>query len=95
MSISVEEVRRIAQLARLRFTEEDERRLAQDLSKVLDYVRTLDEIDTSDVPPLTRVHADVNVVRSSTPVQRITREEALSQAPDRDDAYFRVPKVIG
>ena len=56
MSISREEVRHIAKLARLSFTEAEEEILSQDMSKILDYVSTLNEVDTSNVEPMTHVH---------------------------------------
>ncbi len=94
MAISVEEVRYIAALARLRFSEDQERRLAQQMSQMLDYVDKLNELDTTGVPPMSHVLDVYNVFRDDVPQQRITREDALRNAPDADNAYFRVPKVI-
>ncbi len=94
MAISVEEVRYIAALARLRFSEDQEQRLAQQMSQMLDYVDKLNELDTTGVPPMSHVLDVYNVFRDDVPQQRITREDALRNAPDADNAYFRVPKVI-
>ncbi len=94
MAISVEEVRYIAALARLRFSEDEERRLAQQMSQMLDYVDKLNELDTTGVPPMSHVLDVYNVFRDDVPQQRIAREDALRNAPDADNAYFRVPKVI-
>lgn len=94
MAVSREEVRRIAALARLHFTDDEEAQLADQLSTILGYVGTLDELDTSAVPPMTHVLDLFNVYRDDEPEARITREEALSAAPDADEAFFRVPKVI-
>ncbi|WP_456429493.1 Asp-tRNA(Asn)/Glu-tRNA(Gln) amidotransferase subunit GatC [Rhodocaloribacter sp.] len=94
MSISLEEVRYIAKLARLRFSEDEERRLATQMSAILDYMAQLDELDTEGVPPMTHVLDLHNVFRPDVPVFRITREEALRNAPDASGPYFRVPKVI-
>ncbi len=95
MSISREEVRHIAKLARLSFTEAEEEILSQDMSKILDYVSTLNEVDTSNVEPMTHVHDLAHAVRPDSVQERITHEDALKNAPDADGEYFRVPKVIG
>ena len=95
MAISREEVRYIAKLARLEFSEEEEKELATDLSKVLDYMAKLNEVDTTDVPPMTHVLDLAGVTRKDEVQSRITREEALSNAPETDGTYIRVPKVIG
>lgn len=94
MSVSLDEVRYIARLARLRFTEEEERRMAQQMSQILGYMEKLGELDTSDVSPMSHVLDLTNVFREDTAAPRITREAALRNAPDADEQYFRVPKVI-
>jgi aspartyl-tRNA(Asn)/glutamyl-tRNA(Gln) amidotransferase subunit C len=94
MAISVEDVRYIASLARLRFEEEEERHLAEQMSRILDYMAKLDELDTSGVPPMSHVLDLYNVFRADQQEARISREEALANASDADGQYFRVPKVI-
>ncbi|MCZ6757287.1 MAG: Asp-tRNA(Asn)/Glu-tRNA(Gln) amidotransferase subunit GatC [Bacteroidetes bacterium] len=94
MAISIEEVTRVAELARLRFSEEELRRMAGELEKILEYVRKLEEIDTSDVVPMTHVHDDFGTLREDRVEPHISRDEALSNAPDTDGKFFRVPKVI-
>jgi len=94
MSISIEQVRYVARLARLSFTQEEEVRMAQDLSAVLDYMQQLDELDTDQVPPMAHVLDRVDVFRPDVSQERIDRAQALSNAPDTDGEYFRVPKVL-
>lgn len=94
MAISVEEVRYIARLARLEFSEEEERMLAEQMREILDYVAKLNELDTRDVPPMSHVLDLYNVFREDVVEQRISHEDALRNAPDADSDYFRVPKVI-
>jgi aspartyl-tRNA(Asn)/glutamyl-tRNA(Gln) amidotransferase subunit C len=94
MSVSKDDVHYIAELARLRFTDEEEENMAEQLSGVLDYMEKLDELDTEDVPPMSHVLDITNVFRDDSPEQRISREEALGNAPDADHSYFRVPRVI-
>lgn len=95
MAISKKEVRYIAKLARLEFTKEEEDILAKDLSKVLDYMAKLNEVDTTDVPPMTHVLDLAGVTRPDQTESRITQEDALRNAPESDGTFFRVPKVIG
>ena len=95
MAISREEVRHIAKLARLEFTEAEEETLAEDMSRILDYMDMLNELDTSEVEPMTHVLDLAHVVRTDSVKERISQEDALKNAPDTDGEYFRVPKVIG
>lgn len=94
MAVSLEDVRYIARLARLRFSDEDERRMAEQMSQILEYMEKLNELDTTAVPPMSHVLDLTNVFREDVAAPRISREEALRNAPDADDAYFRAPKVI-
>ena len=94
MSISVDDVRYIAGLARLRFSEEEEQHLAEQMSEILGYMEKLNELDTTDVPSMSHVLDLYNVFREDVARQRITPEDALRNAPSADSDYFRVPKVI-
>ncbi|ARA92993.1 aspartyl/glutamyl-tRNA(Asn/Gln) amidotransferase subunit C [Rhodothermaceae bacterium RA] len=94
MAVSIEDVRYIAALARLRFTEAEEQRLAEQMTTMLEYVGQLQTLDTTGVPPMSHVLDLVNVMREDVVQTRISREEALRNAPDADEAYFRVPRVI-
>jgi aspartyl-tRNA(Asn)/glutamyl-tRNA(Gln) amidotransferase subunit C len=95
MPVSREEVRHVAQLARLDFSEEDEARMADELSQILEYVDKLDELDTSGVTPMSHVLDVTNVFRADEVKERIDRGEALESAPETDGEYFQVPKVVG
>jgi aspartyl-tRNA(Asn)/glutamyl-tRNA(Gln) amidotransferase subunit C len=94
MRVTTDDVRHIASLARLRFSAAEQERLAGELSCILDYVDQLDELDTSDVPPMAHVLDAQNVVRPDRVERRVSRDDALANAPDTDGTYFRVPKVI-
>jgi len=94
MALSREEVRHVAQLARLDFSDEEEKRMAEEMSQILDYVEKLDELDTSGVPPMSHVLDVTNVFRADEVKARIDQEQALEPAPESDDGYFQVPQVI-
>ena len=94
MSVTRDDVRHVAELARLSFSDEEEQRMADELSQILDYVEKLDELDTSGVSPMSHVLDVTNVVRPDTVSARIDRADALELAPDTDGPYVRVPKVV-
>jgi len=94
MSVTVEEVRHIAKLARLKLPPDDERLMAEQLSSILDYIEQLNELDVDEVEPMSHVLDLVNATRKDVVEQRTTHEEALKNAPSADSDYFRVPRVI-
>jgi aspartyl-tRNA(Asn)/glutamyl-tRNA(Gln) amidotransferase subunit C len=94
MSADRETLRKIAHLARLELKEDDETRMLSDLNRILTWVEKLSEMDTSNVEPLTHINADINVMRNDQVSETLSRETALQNAPQHDDAHFRVPKVI-
>lgn len=94
MAISRDEVRHIAKLARLRFSDDGEKQMAEEMGQILGYVDKLNELDTTGIPPMSHVLDIHNVFRKDEVEQRIDHEDALRNAPDADSDYFRVPKVI-
>jgi aspartyl-tRNA(Asn)/glutamyl-tRNA(Gln) amidotransferase subunit C len=94
MTIDEETVDKIAHLARLELTGEEKQDMIKDMSKILDFMAKLNEIDTSGVEPLVYMTDDVNSLREDVVKQEITHEEALLNAPKHDDDYFLVAKVI-
>jgi len=94
MTVTVEEVRHIAKLARLRLKEGEEVEMAEQLSKILDYIEQLNELDTSAVEPMSHVLDLVNATREDVVKQRISHEDALRNAPAADSDYFRVPRFV-
>jgi aspartyl-tRNA(Asn)/glutamyl-tRNA(Gln) amidotransferase subunit C len=94
MSVDRATVRRIARLARIAITDEEARRLEQELSGILDWVAQLDEIDTSTVPPMTRVVAMKMKMRKDEVTDGFCADDILNNAPKVDDDYFVVPKIV-
>jgi aspartyl-tRNA(Asn)/glutamyl-tRNA(Gln) amidotransferase subunit C len=91
MAISPEEVRHVAQLARLKLTDEELARFGEQLSAILDAVGKVSELDLSDVPPTAHPLDLANVWAEDVPRPSLAVEEALANAPDRDGSFFRVP----
>jgi len=94
MSVDRATVRRIARLARLAITEQEEGRLEQELSGILDWVAQLDEVDTAAVPAMTRVAAMTMKMRKDEVTDGFCAADILKNAPQADDGYFVVPKIV-
>lgn len=94
MSITRDDVRHVAQLARLDFSDDEEQQLADEMRQILDYVDKLEELDTSGVPPMSHVLDVTNADRPDAVESRIDQERALEPAPETDGPYFQVPSVI-
>lgn len=94
MSVTPEDVRHVAQLARLALSTDEELAMAADLSRILGYVEQLNELDLEGVPPMERVADRADSLREDVVERRIERADALASAPDADDRYFRVPRVM-
>ena len=94
MKISEDEVRYVAQLARLRLEENQIHEMSDTLSKILTYMDKLNEVDTSDVSPTSHVVKMDTVFREDNTHDSFAQDDALQNAPDRVGAFYRVPKII-
>ncbi|MBL1233173.1 MAG: Asp-tRNA(Asn)/Glu-tRNA(Gln) amidotransferase subunit GatC [Vicingaceae bacterium] len=94
MAVDKLTVKKIATLAKLEFNEEQAVSIQQDLSRMLDFVNKLNEVDTEDVEPLVYMLNERPTLRKDEPLQEISQQEALKNAPDKDTDFFKVPKVI-
>ena len=95
MAVTIEDVEHVAKLARLEFTQAEKEKLVHQLNDILTYVGKLNEIDTTNVEPLSHVIELENVFREDVVIPSSSSEETLKNAPDRTEKFFRVPKVIG
>jgi aspartyl-tRNA(Asn)/glutamyl-tRNA(Gln) amidotransferase subunit C len=92
--LSADEVRHVAELAKLRLTDAEIEQFAGQLSAILEYAERLQEVDTSSVPPTPYILPLVNVMREDVPAPSLSNEEALANAPDSEDGFFRVRAVF-
>lgn len=92
--LTPDEVRHVAELAKLRLTDTEIEQYAGQLSAILDYAERLQEVDTSSVPPMPYVLPLVNVMREDMPEPSLSNAEALANAPDHADGFFRVRAVF-
>jgi aspartyl-tRNA(Asn)/glutamyl-tRNA(Gln) amidotransferase subunit C len=95
MSVTKDDVVYIAELARLSFTEPETEKMTRELNSILQYIEKLNEVDTEGVEPLSSIHDQSNVFRDDVEQPSLANQEALKNAPDRQDRFFKVPKVIG
>ena len=92
--ITKEEVNKVAHLARLELNENEINNHAQQLEKILDYIKQLEKIDTEDVSCTTRAIEVINVFRKDEKKNYDCTEELLELGPSREDKYFKVPKIM-
>lgn len=95
MALSKEEVLKIAQLSKLEFEESEIEKFQVELNDILVYIDILNEVDTSQVEPLTYINNTVNNFRKEEKLESISTEKALLNAPESAESAIIVPKVIG
>ena len=88
------QVRNVAKLSRLNLSEEEIAQLSTQLSDILQYIEKLNELDTDSVEPLAHCLDIHNVFRADVIKQSLSVEDALANAPQKYDDYFKVPKVL-
>ena len=92
--ISSDEVKKVAQLARLELNESEIQHHAEQLEKILDYIKQLEKINTDNIEGTTRAIEVVNVLRKDEKLDYENSEELLDLAPSRENKFFKVPKII-
>jgi aspartyl-tRNA(Asn)/glutamyl-tRNA(Gln) amidotransferase subunit C len=94
MAISKEEVYKVAELARLKLSEEEAERFTSQLNDILEFANKLNELDTDHVEPTSHVLPMINVMREDEVRPSLDREKVLKNAPEHQDGMFRVPAVF-
>ena len=102
MKVTEKDVAYVADLANLELTEQERRRMLKDLNSILEYIDRLNELDTSNVPPMAQVSASFGqpedapafAGREDILVPCLPHAEAMKNAPETDGEFFKVPKVI-
>ena len=92
--ISSDEVKKVAQLARLELNESEIQQHAEQLEKILTYIKQLEKINTKNIPCTTRAIEVVNVLRKDLKKDFENSDELLDLAPSRENKFFKVPKII-
>ncbi len=94
MEITTEIINKLADLAKLEFSETETENLKKDMSQIISYIEKMNELDTENVEPLIFMTEETNVLRKDEVKTSITKAEALQNAASKDSDYFRVPKFI-
>ncbi len=94
MSVSKEDVRYLANLARLEFTDKEEEKFTNDLSNIVDFANTLSKVDVENVRPTAHILDLQNVLREDIVGKSYSREEILKNAPSKQAGCISVPKVM-
>ena len=94
MTLSLEEVQHIANLARLELSDEELERYRSQLSSILDYFQQLQALDTENIPPTTSISANEAPLRTDEAQPSLTTDELLQNAPQVEEGQFRVPPIF-
>ena len=92
--IDAEQVRKVAKLARLELTDAEIEEFTGQLGAILQYVEKMNELDTGNVEPLAHCLPISNIFRADEVRESLGVEKTLANAPQRDDSFFKVPKIL-
>ena len=94
MKISAEEIKKIALLSRLEIKDDQIEAVGKQLNDILSYMDLMSQVDITDVKPTAHAVSMSNVMRDDVPQPSLSKEKALQNAPEPENGYFKVPKVI-
>lgn len=94
MAISIKDVEYVAGLAKLELSEKEKKKFQKELDNIIKYIDQLKEVNTEGIPPTSHVIPMENVLREDEVLKSLSQDEALANAPEKEDGYFKVPKVI-
>ena len=92
--ITEKDVRHVALLSRLTFTEEEIQKFTKDLNSILEYIAKLEELDTKNVEPTSHSLKMSNIFRQDEVRPSLPQDDAIANAPDNEGGCFKVPKII-
>ena len=92
--IDQEQVRKVAKLSRLDLSESEIQEFTGQLGAILEYVEKMNELDTENIEPLAHCLPVSNVFRDDCPKESLGTEKTLANAPQRDEKFFKVPKIL-
>ena len=94
-ALSIDDVKKVAKLARLALPDDQLEKLTGQLESILHYIDKLKQVDTTGVEPMAHALPVKNVLRPDIPEPGLPLENVLQNAPETDGPFFKVPKVIG
>ena len=94
MKINKEVITKLSGLSRLKFNQEETELISKDLSKMVNFINQLNELETDGIEPLIHMNEEVNNWREDKLGDVLDQEKALANSPVKDSAYFKLPKVL-
>jgi len=94
MEIKKDDVKHVAELARIEFSEEDIEKFTEQLGNILNYISKLNELNTSNVEPTSHVLDESTLLRDDIVEDWLSKDEVLNNAPKEENGFFVVPKII-
>ncbi len=95
MTLTRQTVEKVSLLARLALTDDELDTMTTQLADVIGYIELLSEVDTDAVEPMAHAIDVANVLADDLPRESLSRDKALSNAPNRDEQFYLVPPVLG
>jgi len=92
--LTKDEVIHIASLAKITLSDDEIEKFRQQLSTILDYVTVLNSVDITDIEPTRQITGLTNVLREDSIKPSLNSDEVLRNAPQTNDGYFKIPKVL-
>jgi len=92
--ISKDDVKQLAAVSQIAMTDEEAEKYVPDMQSILQFASMLQELNTDDVEPTIHILYETNVLRQDKPEYSLTQEEALKNAPEAKDGYFKVPSIL-
>ena len=94
MKINKEVITKLSSLSKLKFDKEETKLISEDLTKMVNFINQLKELDTNGLEPLIHVNEEINNWREDKLAEVLDQEKALSNSPSKDSTYFKLPKVL-
>ncbi len=94
MIIDKKIIEKLANLSKLRFSDSEMELITKDMTKMIDFINQLDEVNTDGVKPLIHMNEEFNNLRDDEVKGMLEQSDALSNSPVKDSTYFKLPKVL-
>jgi aspartyl-tRNA(Asn)/glutamyl-tRNA(Gln) amidotransferase subunit C len=94
VKINKEVITKLSSLSKLKFNQEETELISEDLSKMVNFINQLNELETDGIEPLIHMNEEVNNWREDNLGEVLDQEKALANSPVKDSAYFKLPKVL-
>ena len=94
MKINKEIITKLSSLSKLKFNKEESELISEDLSKMVNFINQLNELETDGIEPLVHMNEEINNWREDKLGDVLDQEKALANSPLKDSTYFKLPKVL-